>query len=158
MSFLPSLTRRFRTFSCIASSSSSTSLATKSSQYVYKQPTIYAPATGRSKQAISILRITGPDVLVVWDRMTRSPSSKIKGKSSEIVEGKKEVEAGKLAGVRGKGRRMPEERKAILRRIIHPKTGEVLDEGIVIYFPGRSSLFSPVLYLPSGRTAVDTRK
>lgn len=138
MSFLPSLTRRFRTSSCTAASSFLNSLPTKSSQYIYKQPTIYAPATGRSKQAISILRITGPDVLVVWDRMTRSPSSKIKGKSPEMVGGKKEVEAGKVGGGRGKGSRMPEERKAILRRIIHPKTGEVLDEGIVIYFPGTS--------------------
>lgn len=34
-----------------------------------------------------------------------------------------------------KHQRGPKERRAILRRIVHPASGEVLDEGIVLYFP-----------------------
>ena len=29
----------------------------------------------------------------------------------------------------------PPERKAVLRKIVHPETDEVLDEGVVLYFP-----------------------
>lgn len=35
----------------------------------------------------------------------------------------------------------PPERRAVLRKIVHPETGETLDEGVVLYFP-RSSVLS----------------
>lgn len=85
----------------------------------YRVPTIFAPATGRAKTAIAILRISGPDALLVWDRMTIAPRSATLGASTS-----------KLSSPRA-----PVARKATLRRIIDPTTGEVLDQGIVLYFP-----------------------
>ncbi|KWU44682.1 tRNA modification GTPase TrmE [Rhodotorula sp. JG-1b] len=80
-------------------------------------PTIFAPATGKGKSAIAILRISGDDALQVWRRMTASPRTR---KRSEVEE--------------------PPERKAVLRKIVHPETDEVLDEGVVLYFPRHSAL------------------
>lgn len=77
-------------------------------------PTIFAPATGKGKSAISILRISGDDALEVWRRMTVS------------VRGAR----------RSKPVKDPPERRAVLRKIVHPETGEVLDEGVVLFFPG----------------------
>ena len=82
------------------------------------EPTIFAPATGRGKTAISILRISGPDSLHVWERMTK-PSRSTR------------PEQGERATVRP-----PTPRRATLRRIVHPETREVLDEAIVLFFPG----------------------
>ncbi|GAA5990684.1 hypothetical protein JCM10908_003188 [Rhodotorula pacifica] len=80
-------------------------------------PTIFAPATGKGKSAIAILRISGDDALEVWRRMTVSPKSRRRSKEAE-----------------------PPERKAVLRKIVHPETNEVLDEGVVLYFPRHSAL------------------
>lgn len=82
----------------------------------YRPATIFAPATGKGKTAISILRISGEDALTVWHRMT-APPTRFKPQASN---------------------REPVARKAELRRIVHPDTGETLDEGIVLYFPGPS--------------------
>ncbi len=32
----------------------------------------------------------------------------------------------------------PDPRKAILKTIIHPKTNEIIDHGLVLWFPGKS--------------------
>ncbi|GAA5857314.1 hypothetical protein JCM8547_002213 [Rhodosporidiobolus lusitaniae] len=100
---------------CLPSSSSFPSAASSS-----LVPTIFAPATGRGKSAISILRISGPGATDVWTRMTRPPRGE-KGKAKE-------------------GREGPPERRAVLRRIVHPETEEVLDEAVVLFFPAHSSL------------------
>ncbi|KPV76884.1 uncharacterized protein RHOBADRAFT_51869 [Rhodotorula graminis WP1] len=84
----------------------------------FRLPTIFAPATGKGKSAISILRISGPDALDVWRKMTRPP----RGRTHT-----------------NRTRSEPPERKAILRRIVAPD-GEVLDEGVVLYFPSHSAL------------------
>lgn len=49
----------------------------------------------------------------------------------------------------------PPERKAVLRKIVHPETDEVLDEGVVLYFPRecgsvRLELLSNALLLTRG--------
>ncbi|SGY67410.1 BQ5605_C004g02773 [Microbotryum silenes-dioicae] len=91
-------------------------------------PTIFAPATARGKAAISILRISGPEALTVWHQCTEPPHLKPPGKRSSSHN--------------------PPERKAILRKILHPQSREVLDHGIVIYFPAHSALTSqPTLEL-----------
>lgn len=77
----------------------------------WTRPTIFAPATGKGKSAIAILRISGDDALQVWRRMTVSPRSRKRLKED------------------------PPERRAVLRKIVHPETDEVLDEGVVLYFP-----------------------
>lgn len=87
-------------------------------------PTIFAPATGKGKSAIAILRISGDDALEVWRRMTVAPKAR-KRSTAQTTE--------------------PPERKAVLRKIVHPETEEVLDEGVVVYFPRES----PRVRLPS---------
>ncbi|GAA6052205.1 tRNA modification GTPase MSS1, mitochondrial [Rhodotorula toruloides] len=81
-------------------------------------PTIFAPATGNGKSAISILRISGDDALEVWRRMTVSARGARRTKPAKD----------------------PPERRAVLRKIVHPETSEVLDEGVVLYFPAHSAL------------------
>ena len=88
-------------------------------RWAHSDATIFAPATGKGKSAIAILRISGPEVLQVWHQMTRSPFTKFSHPSKELIKNE------------------PVARKAMLRKIIHPTSKEVLDEGIVIYFPGR---------------------
>jgi len=74
-------------------------------------PTIFASASGKGKSAIQILRISGDDALEVWRKMTRP-----------------------ARGQKGTGKD-PQPRRAILRKIVHPQTHEILDEGLVLYFP-----------------------
>lgn len=90
------------------------------------EPTIFAPATGRGKTAISILRISGPDALNVWRTMTKLPRKPLQ-------------EEGRVVAA-SPAARDPPARRAMLRRIVHPTTDEVLDEGIVLYFPGELQL------------------
>lgn len=79
-------------------------------------PTIFASASGKGKSAIQILRISGDDALEVWRKMTK-PARGQKATSKD-----------------------PQPRRAILRKIVHPQTHEILDEGLVLYFPSESSL------------------
>ncbi|TNY23352.1 hypothetical protein DMC30DRAFT_32710 [Rhodotorula diobovata] len=81
-------------------------------------PTIFAPATGMGKSAISILRISGPDALEVWRRMTLPARGRTQSERT---------------------RSEPPVRRAVLRRIVAPD-GELLDEGVVLYFPPHSAL------------------
>lgn len=94
------------------------------SSAAFREATIFAPATGKGKSAISILRISGPQAALVYHRMTLPPISRVR----------------KAVGAKLKEEHGLSERKAMLRRIVHPATGEVLDEAIVIYFPRQSSL------------------
>ncbi|ORY80699.1 tRNA modification GTPase TrmE [Leucosporidium creatinivorum] len=90
------------------------------------EPTIFAPATGRGKTAISILRISGPDALNVWRKMTKPPRKPLQEEQAVVAASSPP--------------RDPPARRAMLRRIVHPTTDEVLDEGIVLYFPANSAL------------------
>ncbi|GAA5842893.1 hypothetical protein JCM3766R1_005694 [Sporobolomyces carnicolor] len=81
-----------------------------------KLPTIFASASGKGRSAIQILRISGDDALEVWRKMTLP------------ARGHRPSHAD------------PTPRRAILRKVVHPRTREVLDEGVVLYFPRESSL------------------
>ncbi|SCV72643.1 BQ2448_4180 [Microbotryum intermedium] len=111
---------------CVASTSS-----TSTSSPSVTGPTIFAPATARGKAAISILRVSGPEALTVWHQCTAPPHAKPKPMRHHhhlLLD--------------------PPERKAMLRKIVHPRSREVLDQGIVIYFPAHSALTSqPTLEL-----------
>jgi hypothetical protein len=48
----------------------------------------------------------------------------------------------------------PPERRAVLRRVVHPDTGEVLDEGVALFFPGAFSAFPHFLSLDSLTSSV----
>lgn len=118
------------------------SYSTSSSSYIYTPPTIFAPATGRGKQAISILRISGPDVLLVWDKMTLPPVSKNR-RSQDSLTANGKGKGKMVEGIKG----VPKERKALLRKIINPLTKEVLDEAIVLYFPCKLIVVYRVFFL-----------
>jgi tRNA modification GTPase len=101
-------------------------------------PTIFAPATGRTRSAISILRISGPKSLQIYHKLTQPPKPRLGLPPAPRPSGK------------GKGK-APEARRALLRRIVDPGTGEVLDEGIVLYFPGECfTQYETALDIPSG--------
>ncbi|GAA5961558.1 hypothetical protein JCM3765_002626 [Sporobolomyces pararoseus] len=91
-------------------------LASTSSSPLIQLPTIFASASGKGRSAIQILRISGDDALEVWRRMTVSPKEKKQTRAD------------------------PKPRRAILRKVVHPETREILDEGVVLYFPRESSL------------------
>ncbi|KAK4046862.1 mitochondrial splicing system protein [Microbotryomycetes sp. JL201] len=102
--------------------------------------TIFAPATGRGKTAISIIRISGPDALQVYDRMTiaahQTPTQSCTARHVN----------------------QPRPRRALLRKIVHPVTRQVLDEAIVLYFPASSSLTAqPTLELHTHGSPALTR-
>lgn len=124
-------------------------LSPTSPSTLLRYDTIFAPATSRGKSAIAILRISGPQVLKVWYQMTappvtavasssagntmeRAPTMQI-GTSKDALQSKRESNQLKSLD------RPPIARRAHLRRIIDPINGATLDEGIVLYFPGKLS-------------------
>lgn len=119
----PSLTVPWRLYS-----------STSSSPPLHLQ-TIFAPATSAGRSGISILRISGPDALQVWHRMTRD-----RRKKTLVSAHKSSRRDANLLELNRP--REPEPRKAILRRVVNPFTEEVLDEAIVIFFPGEFPLSS----------------
>ncbi len=68
--------------------------------------TIYAPASGSGRSAISVIRISGPATQATIDA---------------------------LAGPR------PEARRAVVRALRQPQTGEILDRALVLWLPGPAS-------------------
>jgi tRNA modification GTPase len=78
--------------------------------------TIYALSTPPGKGGIGIIRISGPDALDVYSKMVR-------------------VKAGR----NGKGKekeRVPQPWKMQRCSVVHPNNGQVLDEGMVVFFQG----------------------
>lgn len=91
--------------------------------------TIFAPSTAPGKAAISIIRISGPNALSVWTHSTAPPRKQYKiarkGQSDSPHHPRRSYPP------------HPPPRRPILRTIIRPHTREVLDEGLVLYFPGK---------------------
>lgn len=86
----------------------------------YQAPTIYALATPPGKAGVAVLRISGPAVPEVYKQMIFRRAQQTRG-----VEGV-----------------LPSPRKMVLREIRVPQAakedaGEVIDEGLVVYFPGK---------------------
>jgi hypothetical protein len=78
--------------------------------------TIFAPSTAPGKAAISIVRITGPNALQAWHRMT----------GPRRAAGRSPRETSPTP---------PPQRRPVLRTIRHSQNRELLDEALVIYFP-----------------------
>lgn len=74
--------------------------------------TIYALSTPPGKAGVAVVRISGPDALQIWRSMV-SPSSK-------------------------KGKRVGDPEPWRMHRcdVVHPRTGELLDSGLAVYFKG----------------------
>ncbi|OCH95896.1 tRNA modification GTPase TrmE [Obba rivulosa] len=100
--------------------------------------TIYALSTPPGKAGVAVIRISGPDALDVWRNMVMSTSATSKGKAPE---------------------RGPEPWKMHRCRIVHPESGEVLDDGLAVYFKGPKSFTTEdvlELHIHSGRAIISS--
>ena len=109
-----------------------------------QRSTIYALSTPPGRAGIAVVRVSGPDVTEVWEKLVRLPNNL----SAE--------------GSRHMGISFPWK----LRRcqIVHPETEEPIDEGLAVYFKGarlllsvlRVLIFLPVIIIaPRSFTAED---
>jgi tRNA modification GTPase len=73
-----------------------------------QRSTIYALSTPPGKAGVAVVRVSGPDALDVWTRLVKT-----------------------------RKQRVPEPWKMERCRIAHPETGEVLDDGLAVFFKGR---------------------
>lgn len=78
--------------------------------------TIYALSTPPGKAGVGVIRISGPDVQKVWHAMVRTKSRKRGSESS------------------------PRSWQFYRCGVVHPETGETLDEGLAVFFKGVSSI------------------
>ena len=69
--------------------------------------TIYALSSGPGVSGVAIIRISGPDTLLVIEKLT--------------------------------GKEIPKPRMASLRKINNINTSELIDEGLILWFPGPES-------------------
>jgi hypothetical protein len=79
-----------------------------------QRKTIYALSTPPGKAGVAVVRISGPDALDVWQKMVKPyPATKNKGTH-------------------------PEPWKMERCRITDPQTHEILDDGLAVFFKGKS--------------------
>ena len=83
--------------------------------------TIYALSTPPGKAGVAVIRVSGPDALKVWGGVVKTRGS-CKGKAKE---------------------RAPDPWKMHRCEIVHPASGEVLDDGLAVFFRGESCLCEP---------------
>jgi len=79
-----------------------------------QRKTIYALSTPPGKAGVAVVRISGPDALDVWQKMVK-PYPATKNKSTH-----------------------PEPWKMERCRITDPQTHEILDDGLAVFFKGKS--------------------
>lgn len=85
--------------------------------------TVFALSSGAGKAGVAVLRVSGPRAADVVRLMTARP---VHGKATTVTNG-------------GEPLPLPEPRQATLRAVVSPRTGEVLDEGLVLWFPAPRS-------------------
>ena len=86
-----------------------------------QRDTIYALSTPPGRAGIGVVRVSGPHALDAWNKIVKR-IGKGKGKESEEVKGREMVRC----------------------QVVHPVTGEVLDDGLAVFFHGESlSSFYP---------------
>ncbi|KDQ65044.1 hypothetical protein JAAARDRAFT_52958 [Jaapia argillacea MUCL 33604] len=94
--------------------------------------TIYALSTPTGKAGVGVVRISGPDALDVWRVMVRLHSNRV---------------------------RDPEPWKMECCRIVDPKTEELLDDGLAVFFKGPRSFTTQdvvELHIHSGRAIISS--
>ncbi|KAI0079742.1 tRNA modification GTPase TrmE [Panus rudis PR-1116 ss-1] len=96
--------------------------------------TIYALASPLGKAGVAVIRVSGPDALLVWQQVVRPAGFGSKHSS-------------------------PKPWKMYRCSILHPSTHELLDEGLAVYFKGPRSFTSEdtvELHIHSGRAVVSS--
>ncbi|KAI9063440.1 tRNA modification GTPase TrmE [Trametes sanguinea] len=99
--------------------------------------TIYALSTPPGKAGVAVIRISGPDALEVWRRMVQVSQSG-KGKARESI---------------------PESWRMHRCRIVHPLGGDILDDGLAVFFKGPRSFTTEdvlELHVHSGRAVISS--
>ncbi|TEB29453.1 tRNA modification GTPase TrmE [Coprinellus micaceus] len=100
-----------------------------------QKSTIYALSTPPGRGGVGVVRISGPDALKeVWGRMVKP-----------------------YAGSTSKDLLNPTPWKLYRCRVVHPSTGETIDDGLAVYFKGPKSFTSEdvvELHLHSGRAVI----
>ena len=85
-----------------------------------QRKTIYALSTPPGKAGVAVVRVSGPDAWHVWHSMV-SMTSKGKIKEKPKMDGHK---------------RNPEPWRMYRCDVVHPRTQELLDSGLAVYFKG----------------------
>ncbi|KAF4574437.1 mitochondrial splicing system protein [Pleurotus pulmonarius] len=102
-----------------------------------QRSTIFALSTPPGKAGVAVIRVSGPDALHVWKRLIRNARRR---------------------GDLGNGLYFqPEQRKMEKCKIVHPESGEVLDDGLAVFFKGPKSFTTEdvvELHLHSGRAII----
>ncbi|KAK9762807.1 mitochondrial splicing system protein [Basidiobolus ranarum] len=80
------------------------------------EDTIYALSSGMGKAGVAVIRVSGPGASKCINKLTKS-FNPLKDITTAL----------------------PPSRKAVFRKIVHPTTGETLDHGIIVWFPGPNS-------------------
>lgn len=97
--------------------------------------TIFALSTANAGPAgVAVVRVSGPRSARVLEALTRSGGAT---HTSLIADEKGRGEGGIRRGNGGEtGPPLPAPRRAVVRRLYDPLTGEVLDEALVLWMPG----------------------
>ncbi|KAG9219502.1 hypothetical protein CCMSSC00406_0005396 [Pleurotus cornucopiae] len=102
-----------------------------------QRSTIFALSTPPGKAGVAVIRVSGPDALDVWKRVIRNARRR---------------------GDLGNGiYYQPEQRKMEKCKIVHPESGELLDDGLAVFFKGPKSFTTEdvvELHLHSGRAII----
>ncbi|RPD62049.1 tRNA modification GTPase TrmE [Lentinus tigrinus ALCF2SS1-6] len=99
--------------------------------------TIYALSTPPGKAGVAVIRVSGPDALQVWRGLVKTRHAG-KGKAKECE---------------------PEPWKMYRGEIVHPGSGEVLDDGLAVFFKGPRSFTTEdvlELHVHSGRAIISS--
>lgn len=103
-----------------------------------QRSTIYALSTPPGKAGVAVIRISGPDALNIWRAMVCHGSSASKGKRST---------------------REPIPWKMYKCGIVHPASGDSLDDGLAVYFKAPRSFTTEdvvELHIHSGRAIISS--
>ena len=93
--------------------------------------TIYALATPPGRGGIGVIRVSGPEARNVWNQTVRR--------------------AGQATV------KTPYHRRMVRCQVVHPQTGDILDDGMAVFFQGGAPHFFPLTALnPTSHTAPQT--
>ena len=85
--------------------------------------TIFALSTPPGKAGIAVIRVSGPDVLGVWQKLVHTPSSDSRKGKARATE--------------------PDPWKMHRCRVVHPQSRETLDDGLAVFFKGVGDFTQP---------------
>jgi len=101
--------------------------------------TIYALSTPPGRSGVAVIRVSGPNVLGVWQRMVR-PARTAARRASTHHDLRDAHRHGKHSDETLTRQRHPEPQKLERCHIVDPHTAEHLDDALAVFFRGASAL------------------